>query len=508
MYSNLHYQSKNNKRLPPAFICNQLINSIFLGIILFAQFDDSAADNLQTLSQPDIQIELPIPIPAHEEQVGGLITHDLDGDGLRDFLVTRSGIIVAVRQDGRILWRRDVDIQVNRQSEVNGLPGHHAPGIQADDVTDDGKVEVLYLTHAGELHIVSGESGELLRSIKIPSPEGTERWEHLIIANFRGQGNRDLLLQTTNAEGYRMGRYLAAYAIEELVSHDNPEPLWTRDDFLAAAHNGARLADLNGDGRDEVISSSIIGPDGTNIYELPVRGHIDAVQIADILPDSPGLEIVALEEGGRIKPLPFKNAVADWLNWNINKLWGAGNRVFLFNMDGLIWQRHYFQQEPQNAAVGNFDPDVNTLEIWNRSRYNLDQKPFVFNADGQLISHYEMIDVAPDDWTRAGVEVINTIHWSGSGQQHAVAKERHKNGDVVIFDPVSGEFKIRIPEQANRLYVADVLGDWREEIIVLSVNNVLRIYSNHATNPNPDHASLWDMQHYRRSKQTWNYYSP
>lgn len=508
MCSNLHYQSKNSKRLPPSFIRNQLIYSIFLGTILFVHFDDSAAGKLQLLSQPDIQIELPIPDPAGEGRAGGLITHDLDGDGLRDFLVTRSGIIVAVRQDSRILWRREVDIHVNRQSEVNGLPGHHAPGIQAGDVTGDGEVEVLYLTHSGELHIVSGESGELLHSIKIPSPEGTEHWEHPVIANFRGQGDRDLLLQTTNAEGYRMGRYLAAYAIEELVSHDNPEPLWTRDDFLAAAHNGARLADLDGDGRDEVISASIIGPDGAKIYELPVRGHIDAIQIADILPESPGLEVVALEEGGKIKLLPFSDKFSKWINWNINKLWEGNERVFLFNIDGLFWQRHYFQQEPQNAAVGNFDPDVNALEIWNRSRYNLDQKPFVFNADGQLISHYEMIDVAPDDWTRAGVEVINTIHWSGSGQQHAVAKERHKAGDVVIFDPISGEFKIRIPEQADRLYVADVLGDWREEIIVLSVNNVLRIYSNHATNPDPDHASLWDMQHYRRSKQTWNYYSP
>jgi len=85
------------------------------------------------------------------------------------------------------------------------------------------------------------------------------------------------------------------------------------------------------------------------------------------------------------------------------------------------------------------------------------------------------------------------------------AKERHTSGDVVIFNPLTGEFVQRFEEQADRLYVADITGDWREELVVLN-GNQLRIYTNPAANPNQP--SLWSQNHYQRSKMTWNYYSP
>jgi len=87
------------------------------------------------------------------------------------------------------------------------------------------------------------------------------------------------------------------------------------------------------------------------------------------------------------------------------------------------------------------------------------------------------------------------------------AKERHKSGDVAIFDPITGKFVRRFSEKADRLYVADVSGDWREELIVLTGQD-LHIYHNNSPNPNPDRPRLWTQGHYRRSKATWNYYSP
>jgi hypothetical protein len=60
---------------------------------------------------------------------------------------------------------------------------------------------------------------------------------------------------------------------------------------------------------------------------------------------------------------------------------------------------------------------------------------------------------------------------------------------------------------ADRLYVADVTGDWREEIIVLA-GNELHVYSNPTENPRPDEPRLWDDRNYRRLKHCHNYYSP
>jgi hypothetical protein len=89
----------------------------------------------------------------------------------------------------------------------------------------------------------------------------------------------------------------------------------------------------------------------------------------------------------------------------------------------------------------------------------------------------------------------------------ACAKERHKSGDVCIFEPLTGTFVEHFKEKADRLYVADVTGDWREEIIVLN-GNELHIYQNAESNPRPNMKRLWADRNYRRLKQCYNYYSP
>ncbi|NET79027.1 MULTISPECIES: rhamnogalacturonan lyase family protein [Okeania] len=420
-------------------------------------------------------------LPAEDERIGGIITADINDDGKKDFIITKPGHIVVYQGSGQKLWAKQINIQVTIKSEKNGLPGHFGAGVQAGDVDGDSKTEVLFLTKDNTLHIVEGESGKTKKTIPLKSPAGTERWEHLVITNFRGQGDRDLLLQTTNSEGYRTGVFLAAYAIDELLKKEDPQPLWTRDDFVANAHNGARVADLNGDGKDEVLGATLISPDGEILVQIPLKGHVDSIFVADVRPDIPGLEVLALEEGG-------------------------GNRVFLFNRDRLIWETHYKNQEPQNAALGNFDNRPG-LEIWCRSRYHEHQKPFIFDAQGQLIAKYKMDNVAPRDWTVRGVEVIFTIDWTGREKQLAAAKERHESGDIGIFNPLSGKFLYKFKEKADRLYVADVSGDWREELIVVN-GNKLHIYSNPEPNPNPNRPRLWSQNHYHRSKMTWNYYSP
>jgi hypothetical protein len=430
---------------------------------------------------PENPFVISLDIPAPQDSQGGLLVADLTNDGRMDFLVTVPGHIGAYANNGRKLWIHEIDVRIGGSSEREGLPGHNAPGVTAADIDGNGRTEVLFLTHSRVLHVIDGLTGEPRWTAQPAYPDGAERWEHLVIANFRGRGDRDLLLQATNKQGYRVGHYLAAYSLEDLQA-GRDKPLWSRNDFLTCAHNGARIADLDGDGRHHVLGGDIISPTGELLVKVPLRGHIDAIGAYKVREDIPGLQVVAVEEGGP-------------------------QRVFLYNHKGLIWEAEYRGWEPQNFAAGNFDPGRPGKQIWNRSRFNVNQRPFVFDSRGELIGQYDMADVAPEGWTDRGIELIWTIDWTGEDKQLAVATERHTSGDVALFDPITGQFLHRFPEQADRLVVADVSGDWREEILVIH-GNQLRIYHNPQPNPNPDRPRLWQQDHYRRAKLTYNYYSP
>lgn len=420
-------------------------------------------------------------LPAPQDSAGGMIVADLDADGAMDYLVTVPGHVAAYANDGAKLWVLKTDVVVGGSSESQGLPGHHGPGVAAGDVDGDGRCEVLFLTKDSTLHVVDGKTGRPKAKAKPPCPEQAERWEVAMIADFRGAGaDRDVLLQATNKKGYRTGKFLAAYSLAGLLRGE--KPLWRTDRFVSCAHNAARLADINGDGRDEVLGATIFSATGKLLARaIPDRYHMDSVFVADARPEKPGLEVVLLEEGS--------------------------NQVQLLGCDGPIWRSHFKKQEPQNAAVGRFRKGSDEIFIWCRSRYNEHQKPFVFDSSGKKVFDYRMDDVAPEGWTASGVEVIHTIDWTGEPQQLACAKERHESGDVCLFEPLTGKFVKRIEEKADRLYVADVTGDWREEIIVLN-GSELHVYQNRKPNPRPQHERLWSDRNYRRLKQCHNYYSP
>jgi hypothetical protein len=449
-------------------------------------------------------IQLDVPVP--DDGSGGIISTDVNDDGRKDFIITKRGHIAVYDHIGVNLWKKKVDIQLTARAELFGLPGWQAPGVQAADIDGDGNTEVLYLTKDGTLRIVHGTTGREKWRLRVPAPEGSERWEHLVVANFRGAGDRDLLLQSSNAQGYRIGRFLSAYAINDLTN-GILKPLWERDDYVGSLHSGARTADLDGDGRDEVLGGTVVGPDGKILLRMPITGTIDSILVADVRLDLPGLEVVALEEGGTIGIVPPTNIFYRAANRLYKHFFRGGNRIFLYNSERVIWASHYKHRKPQNAVVGEFDPNRPGLELWCRSAYKEGQKPFVLDSEGEPIFDYVMEDVAPTGWTEKGVEVIWTIDWTGAAKQLAAAKERHESGDIAIFDPISGKFLHRFKERTDRIYVADVSGDWREELIVLS-GNELHVYENNDVNPNPNRPRLWDQVHYSRGKMTWNYYNP
>jgi hypothetical protein len=436
---------------------------------------------------------------------GAIIVHDLNDDGLLDFILSskendfESGraTLSAIDHNGEQLWIKDnIDFYIEGNAENYGLPGWSGPGTAAGDVDNDGNAEVLHLNGSGQVVIRNGQDGEVERTVTVPKYSGAPsdfQWTHLQIANLRGQGDFDLILQGdrgSNESEYTPFPHLTGINIA------TGEVLWNYDNYSGCKHNGFRACDLDMDGRDEVGGATIIDDNGTLMNSWDYKAfrdntyHFDSQFMYDVRPDIPGIEVVLLEEGH----------VSD-------------DHTSVVSYNQFIWtEMHNTGWEPQNAAVGNFDPTRAGLEIWNRSRTD-DQTPWVYDAQGNEIASYNLFEYQPSSWTGAGVEQIYAIDWEGGNKEYAAAKERHVDAGVCIYDAMGGSNMFieywGNADELNRVYVVDISGDYREELVAVSMaNKKLYVYWNEQENSNQPRPRKWLQNCYRRQKQNYNYYSP
>ena len=455
--------------------------------------------------------KIPTSLPAFSRR-GGLIVNFFNDDCLLDYAISQkdgkfgpgTSRIAVYDHSGSEIWKKEnISLRINERAEDYGLPGTNGPGISAGDVDGDGKIEIVHLDTENQVIIRDGKTGNVEKTIAIPFPAESKflglvqkftpfklftessSWGMVQVANLRGHGLQDAILQS---DPVPFNRLMA-------IRLDTGKTLWSYDSYIGQKHGGFRTADIDADGRDEVLGVTIIDNDGTrmNDWDYPISintvdaPHIDAVHAYDVDPTIPGLEIVLLEEH-----------------------WGAReklNHTALVNPNKVIWRVDKDNIEPQNSAIGEFDRSTPGLEIWSRSRFDTYQLPWVYDAKGKVIASYVMNEVKPSDWSEEGVEFIYAINWNGSGQQHIAAKERHLDGKIAVLNPLTGEFIKVWNEVASHLFVADVAGDAREEIVVFNnETKEIRVY----WNDEPGSGStqrLWLQNRYKRAKDNYNYYS-
>jgi hypothetical protein len=259
-----------------------------------------------------------------------------------------------------------------------------------------------------------------------------------------------------------------------------------------------RQADLDGDGRDELCGSNIIGADGKqrHDFDLPtVRPgfnwrDVDSLVIGDVIPGG-SLEVAIAEQSGNDEALVFG------LNGLIYGVANAGDPCCALCDECR-------EPDPDKVALGNFTGD-DALEFFARSACG--RAPWVIDSQGKIIAAWTVDSKKPAGWTQAGIEEVVAIDWYGDTYQSLLAKERHMAGAVAVIDALTGQFRMTIAASAARAYAADVAGDYREEIVILDMDGRIKIYWNDAPRivPRPGY---WRLSQYRRQKQNWNYYSP
>jgi hypothetical protein len=474
--------------------------------------DDDASTGGPTADWPEYDanpfvFELAFPVLPTTAR-GSIFVHELDGDGLFDFVVTAEGTVSAYDHFGALLWLESASIHLPEAANGGGgYPGRHAPGAIAADIDGDGSAEIAFIGDDGIVRIRDGASGaprnaENEAAFTFPGAEA------IVAANFRGLGDRDALVQYTQNE-------LRAISLEDGAT------LWQTTEWSGMEHSAVRVADMDGDGLDEVIGPNFLGPDGVRLngWDLQAdRGTVvvglDSLAVGDVVPGMP-LEIALAETA------PDESGIGI-----------QSGETIVVNPDAILWGttrpsedipptgQCATEKDPDKLAIGDFDPASAGLEIFARSACA--NHPWVMGSDGAIVATWNIADTAPEGWylgggkfpdSEGGIDVVTPIQWDAEGAQHVLLKERHLDRKAALVAPMSGAFLQVFDVLAARTYVADIAGDYREEVIVVEAsatgNGRVLVFWNETPNANPSaRARRWDEQFYRRIKQNWNYYSP
>ena len=222
------------------------------------------------------------------------------------------------------------------------------------------------------------------------------------------------------------------------------------------------LADVDGDGKQELVyGSATIDDDGSLLYSsvdvLPegsadpgatVRlGHGDAMHVTDIDPSRPGLEIWTAHEGAT--SAPYGSVLRD-----------AATGESLFGA--------YSGRDTGRAMIGDVRPDVPGIEVWS-------SMPGGTEGSGLLSATGDVLQ-AETPGTNMSIRWagdLTTQIVNGSGDQTPTIDDWTR-GTVLT----AGGTLTNNGTKGNPSLVADVLGDWREELLVRTADSTaLRFFT-------------------------------
>jgi rhamnogalacturonan endolyase len=206
---------------------------------------------------------------------------------------------------------------------------------------------------------------------------------------------------------------------------------------------------VDADGRDEIVyGAAVIDDDGRGLYSTGL-GHGDALHLSDLDPERPGLEVFDIQER-------FGDAGAHFRDARTGK---------------ILWQKPSVQAGEDGEGPGrglclDIDPRHRGFECWVRGADIVG----LFDARGALVSE------------RTPRSCNFGVYWDGDTlsellDRNYVAKWNWQDSTEALLLTAEG-CTWNNGSKATPALSADLLGDWREEIIWRTTDNrELRVYT-------------------------------
>lgn len=250
---------------------------------------------------------------------------------------------------------------------------------------------------------------------------------------------------TLAAWDWREGRLTPRW----LFDSDAHGPADASNPYRGQGNHNLSVADVDGDGRDEIIYGAMcLNSDGTPRYSTRL-GHGDALHVSDLDPTRPGLEVFDIHENPRHPHgMEFRDASTGALLWS--KPGGEGPAP-----------------DVGRGLAADLDPRHPGAEIWGSGGPRVRG---LYNARGGKIS-----DATPRSCNFA-------LWWDGDLLRellngNRISKWNWEQGTDDVLFTAEGCTSNNGTKSTPALS-ADLLGDWREEVILRTTDNrELRIFS-------------------------------
>lgn len=414
---------------------------------------------------PASYLEIPLDPPG-DHVPGDMSVGDLDGDGDYELVFEWEGnpsFLEAVHLDGKRLWRISCGPNVSA----------HKLAFLVHDFDGDGKAEVTCKTGPGtrdgtgrflgkgpaardnDLKVLERKSGRLVE-------------DHAYITVFDGASGRELdsttywppigpIAEMKETWGDNYG-HRASSIKAAAIHHAELGPLlvyargiysrvgmgayrwdgrslsrvWTFDsedpdhpeyrEYRGQGNHSLAVGDVDNDGSDEIMyGACAIDHDGSGLYTTG-RGHGDSHALGDLVPDHPGLEFFQGHEN-REYGVSMRAAGTGEILWEVRSKADVGR----------AWAADVDARYPGAECVSISTPDMDCHGKEIETDYNCYFQPLHFDGDVEMeLRNRTAVELGP------GGRVFQGWYYGAS----TIHSSKH---------------------DAN--LVADILGDWREEIV-------------------------------------------
>jgi hypothetical protein len=402
---------------------------------------------------------------------------DLDGDGVFDYVIKQPGaghgldpgtirpspdtfkLEAYNGRSGAFMWRYDLGWNMN-------MGVWWTPFITGD-FDGDGKAEVAlkmapYAATRAEATIAEGgfvlEGPEYLTVLngmtgrEIARADWVERGDPARWGDSRGNRVNRNQIGVAKLDGRRLsilvarGTYTLMYVDAWNLVDGKLVKAWrwfgdeSTPKVQGQGAHGMHVFDFDGDGKEEVALGSVVVDDNGRTLWSNGLGHPDVFYAADIIPERPGLEIAyGYEDRQPINGIQVADARTGEM------IWGHPDSTAHIHDWGML------------ADIDAANPGY---EFYGAEQQR-SRGQFLYSArDGKLLSREFM-----------GSITLNPIYWlAGPQKLYNIFSYR---GDTTVLHQYRAPAPVETLE-GRIVAIADVLGDWREELI-LTKSGELRI---------------------------------